>query len=143
MTKNNIKPRSVLLNSFIVLLSFSSSLECDQTKCLFLNDKSCIVRPTLIGLNPVEFKYYPFMISLDKCSESFNDLSPRICVLKETKDINVKAFNMITNKAMQLKQWKNTFYVIVNANAIVQLAIQITNRIITHVNVNIVIIIST
>ena len=57
-----------------------------------------LVRPTLIDLNPVELKYYPFMISLNKCTGSCNVLSPKICVLEETKDINVKAFNMITNK---------------------------------------------
>ena len=57
-----------------------------------------MVRPTLIDLNPVELKYYPFMISLNKCTGSCNVLSPKICVPKETKDINVKAFNMITNK---------------------------------------------
>ena len=45
---------------FIVLLSFSESLE---TKCLFLNDETCMVRPILIDLNPIELKYYPFMIS--------------------------------------------------------------------------------
>ena len=33
---------------FIVLLSF--------------NDEPCFVRPTLIDVNPIEFKYYPFMI---------------------------------------------------------------------------------
>ena len=38
------------------------------------------------------------MISLNKFTGSFNILSPKICVPKETKDINVKAFNMITNK---------------------------------------------
>ena len=38
------------------------------------------------------------MISLDKCSGICNVLSPKICVPKETKDINVKAFNMIANK---------------------------------------------
>ena len=38
------------------------------------------------------------MISSDKCNGSCNALSPKICVPKETKDINVKAFNMITNK---------------------------------------------
>ena len=54
-----------------------------------------MVRPTLIDLNPVELKYYPFMISLNKYTGSCNVLSPKICVLKETKDINVKAFNMI------------------------------------------------
>ena len=38
------------------------------------------------------------MISLNKCTRSCNVLSPKICVPTETKDINVKAFNMITNK---------------------------------------------
>ena len=38
------------------------------------------------------------MISLDKCTRICNALSPKICVPKETKDINVKAFNTITNK---------------------------------------------
>ena len=52
-----------------------------------------MVRPTLIDLNTVELKYCPFMIS-----GSCNDLSQIICVPKETKDINVKVFNMIKNK---------------------------------------------
>ena len=80
---------------FIVLLSFSSSL---VTKCLFLNDEPCLIRSTLIDLNPVDLKYYPFMITLNKCTGSCNVLSAKLCVPKETKDINVKAFNMITNK---------------------------------------------
>ena len=29
-----------------------------------LNDEECMVRPNLINLNPVELKYYPFIISL-------------------------------------------------------------------------------
>ena len=37
------------------------------------------------------------MISLSKRNGSCNVLSPKIDVPKETKDINVKAFNMITN----------------------------------------------
>ena len=82
-----------MFSLFIVLLCFSSSL---ATKCLFLNYEPCKVRPTLIDLSLVELKYYPFMISLNeytgdcKCSE-------------KTKDINVKAFNMITSKN-ELKQ---------------------------------------
>ena len=41
------------------------------------------------------------MISLDKCSGSCNsvgDLATKICVPSKTKDVNVKVFNMITNK---------------------------------------------
>ena len=58
------------------------------------NDEPCMVSPTLIDLNAVELKCYPFMISLDEYSGSYNVLSPNICVPKETKDMNVKVFNM-------------------------------------------------
>ena len=58
----------------------------------------CMVRPTLVDLNPIELKYYPLMISLDKCNRNCSVLSPKICVPKKAKDINVKTFNMITNK---------------------------------------------
>ena len=75
---------------FIVLLSFSSSL---AIKCLFLNDEPCMVRPTLIDLNPVGLKCCPFKISLNKCTGSCNVLSSKICVLKEKEDINAKAYN--------------------------------------------------
>ena len=75
---------SLIKRDFIVLLSFSESL---AMKCLFLNDEPYIF-----------IKCYPFMISLNKCTRSCNVLSPKIFVPKETKDINVKAFNMIKNK---------------------------------------------
>ena len=81
-----------MFSLFIVLLVFSKSL---ATKCLFLNDEPCMVKPTLIDMNPNE---HPFMISLNQCVGSCNVLSPKICVSKETKDINAKAFKMITNK---------------------------------------------
>ena len=42
-----------MFSLFIVLLSFSKSL---ATKCLFLNDEPCIVRPTIINVNPNELK---------------------------------------------------------------------------------------
>ena len=57
-----------------------------------------MVRPTLIDTNPVKLKYYPFMISLNECTGICNALSLKPCVPKETKDINVKTFNMMTNK---------------------------------------------
>ena len=57
-----------------------------------------MIRPILVDMNPVELKYYPFMTNLDKCNGSCNVLYPKICVPKETKAINIKLFNMITNK---------------------------------------------
>ena len=65
---------------FIVLLSFSRSL---ATKCMSLNNEPSMTRPTLIGLTPVKFDYYPFMIRLDKCSGTCNnavdDLPANVC----------------------------------------------------------------
>ena len=83
-----------MFSLYIVLLSFSESL---ATKFLFLNDESCMVRPTMIGINPNELNYYPFMISLNKCTGSCKVLSPKISNPRETKNINVKAFK-IRNK---------------------------------------------
>ena len=54
-------------------------------------------RPDLINLNTV--KIYPFMISLNKCNGSCNaddDLSTKICVLSEIKNVDVKVFHVIT-----------------------------------------------
>ena len=71
---------------------------------MFLNDEPCMVRLTLFDLNPVELKYYLVMISLNICTgyclilSYVYVLSPKICVPKETKVINVKEYNMITNK---------------------------------------------
>ena len=44
-----------------------------------------MIRPTCIDLNPVQLKYCPFMISLDKRSGSCNVLSPKICIPKIKK----------------------------------------------------------
>ena len=52
-----------MLGLFIVLLRFSKSLARDRTKCLFLNDETCMVRPTLIDMNSNKLKYYPFIHS--------------------------------------------------------------------------------
>ena len=101
---------------FIVLLSFSEYL---ATKYLSLIYEPYIVRPTLIDLNPVELKCYPFMISLNKRSLSCNVLSQKICVPNETKDINVKVFSMKRNKN-KAKTMANIFHVSENANSIVQ-----------------------
>ena len=60
-----------------------------------------MVRPALVDKNHVELKY-PFVISTDKFTGSCNVSSPKICLPKETKDIYVKTFIMITK--MELKQ---------------------------------------
>ena len=55
----------------------------------------------LVGFNLVELKYYPFQISLGKCSgicDSDNDLSKKIGAPNKTKDVHANVFFMITNR---------------------------------------------
>ena len=75
----------MIKNNAIILLSFSESLARDRTKCLFLNDEPCTVRPTLIDMNLVELKCDPFMISVNKCTGSCNVLSPKNVFQKKQK----------------------------------------------------------
>ena len=89
---------------FFVLLSFAESV---ATKYVSFNNEPWMATSTLFDFKPAELNYSPFMISLDKSSESFNAgnvLSMKTCVPCETKDVNFKVFNMITGK-MKLKHW--------------------------------------
>ena len=88
---------------FIMLLSFIKSA---ANKCVSSNNEQCMVRPTLADLNPVDFNYYPFMISLDKCNRGCNavgDLSTKICVPSKIKDGNVKVFNNMITRINEAK----------------------------------------
>ena len=41
-------------------------------KCTSINNQQCIVRPTLIGSNGDELRYYPFIANMDRLVEGFN-----------------------------------------------------------------------
>ena len=133
---------SLIKQVFIGLLSFSSSLTriakvSDRTKCLSLNDEPRMVRPTLIDLNPIEFKYYPFMIGLDKCNGSCNVLSLKGFVPKKTTILKYfKVFNMLTNKNEARTTTKHISFDCKCKFSSATL-IQIKNGIMKDVNVNI------
>ena len=96
---------------FMALLSFSVSL---ATKCVSLNNDPCTIRLTLIGLHPVELSYCPFMVSSDTFSGICNpvdDLSVKAFVPGKIKDINVKAFNILTSKN-EAKTYKMDYHIL-------------------------------
>ena len=114
---------------FIVLLSFNEFLTCDW--CLILNDEPSLVRSTLIDLNPVNLHIIHSWLVCINVLEVV--MYFQICVPKETKDINVKAFNMIKKKKTKHNNDKSNektiIQVIVNSNSIVQHAIHQINKI--------------
>ena len=96
MNRNNIKKNVwVYEKIFIGLLSFSGSL---ATKCMSLNNGQFKTRAFLVDLNPIELKYYPCIIPLDKCNPNCNtlgEISGRICTPNKTEDVNLNVFNLI------------------------------------------------
>ena len=63
-----------------------------------MNNQTCMVRPTLIDLNPNELYYYPFTIIMVRCDGScctFKDPGGIISVPNKMEDINLKVFNII------------------------------------------------
>ena len=63
----------------LVLLGFGRSL---ATECVSMINQPCMVRLSLVYLNPNEIHYYPFVISLETCDRSRNtdqNVFSRIC----------------------------------------------------------------
>ena len=61
--------KQMLIVLVLMLLGFGGSL---ATRYLSMNNQLSMHRLTLIDLNPDEFHYYPFIISLGKCNRSYN-----------------------------------------------------------------------
>lgn len=67
------------------------------TKCVSMNERPCMVGPTVIVLNSDELHYYTLFISLGWCVRSCNaveDPFDRICVSNKIKDVNLKVLDM-------------------------------------------------
>ena len=65
--------------------------------------ESQMIQPTLINLHPNEYSqelhYYPFLVNLDRCVRScnnLNDLSNKVNVPSKTEHLNLSVFNVIT-----------------------------------------------
>ena len=94
-------------------------------------NQECKVRPKIISINSNNPMFYPFSIRVNKCNGNCNDINnpyARICVPDIVKNLNVKAFNLMsrTNDTRQIKWHKkrkcicrlNRLFVIINKNGI-------------------------
>ena len=75
-------------------------------------NKECKIRTEIINLNTNELMFYPYRIKTNRCKGScntINDPYAKICVPDQTKDANVKEFNLMsrTNETRHIK-WHKT-----------------------------------
>ena len=89
---------------FIVLLTLLTGVvsASNHTKCVFLSNQKCMTQPILINLHPNEYSqelhYCPYAVKLDRCSNTPNDLSNKVCDPNKTEGLNLSMFNMVTGK---------------------------------------------
>ena len=63
-----------------------------------INNQQCVVMSTLINLNLYELHYYPFIVSMNMCDGTCNDVEDpfdRKYVPNKIKYVNLKVFDMI------------------------------------------------
>ena len=64
-----------------------------------MNNQECRVRAQIVNVNSDEPVFYPFSIKINKCSGSCNNINDpyaKICVPDVVKNLNVKAFNLMS-----------------------------------------------
>ena len=74
-------------------------LNVNSVKSVSMNNQECKIRTKRIYININEAKFYPFSISVNKCSGScnnINDPNAKLCVPEAFKNINVKVFNLMS-----------------------------------------------
>ena len=90
----------------VSLLSTFTSV--NSLSCISMNTQECKVRPEIVNVNNDEPVFYPFSIKKSKCSgscKSINNPYAKMCVPEVVKDLNVKAFNLMsrTNETRHIK----------------------------------------
>ena len=74
MEKQNIvqMPGFTTQTPDVLVFLLLDSGELLTIKCISINNQQCIVRPTLIGSNGDELRYYSFIANMDRLDEGFN-----------------------------------------------------------------------
>ena len=70
---------------------------------MLLSNQKRMIQPSLVNLDSNEYSQelhcYASAVNLDRCARSLNthdDLSNKVCIPNETKDLNLHVLNMIT-----------------------------------------------
>ena len=89
-----------------------SILNVNYLECVSLNNQECKIKSEIINVNTNEHMLYPYKITINKCNDSFNSINnpyAKLCVPDTIKNINVKAFNLVsrTNERRHI-EWHKT-----------------------------------
>ena len=85
-----------------------SVLNVNPLKCDSMNNQECRIRPEIINFNSNEASFYHYGIKINKSSGSCNNINDpyaKLCVPNVIKNINVKAFNLMSRTNETNIEW--------------------------------------
>ena len=109
-----MKCLSLLKTAFFTGLPFLLILtRVNSLSCISMKNQECKVRPEIVNVNSDDPVFYLFSIKTSKCSGSCNNINDpyaKMCVPDVVKNLNVKAFNLMsrTNETRHIK-WHETY----------------------------------
>ena len=86
---------------FVVAMTFFNfnPSNVNSLECISMNNRECKTRTKIININNNETVFYPFIIKVNKCSGSCNNINDpyaKLCVSHVVKNINAKVFNLMS-----------------------------------------------
>ena len=99
---------------FVVAMIFFSFtlLKVNSLECVSMNNEKCKTTTKITNINNNEPVFYPFIVKVNKCSGScnnINDLYAKLFVPDVVKNINVKVFNLMSwNNQTKHIEWHET-----------------------------------
>ena len=93
--------KKVFFIGLTILSNFTNVLPLSVTplNCISMKNQEYKTRLQVININGNNPIFYPFSIKISKCSSNFNNINnpyAKICVPDITKNLNVKAFNLMS-----------------------------------------------
>ena len=98
--------KKVFFLGLTILSNFTNALGCISMK-----NRECTVRPEIISTNSNNPMFHPFSVKINRCCSNCNNINDpyaKICGPDIVKDLNVKAFNLMsrTNDTRSIKWHK-------------------------------------
>ena len=87
---------------FITTMTFTGCralIASNPLKLVFMGNQECKKRPAMVNINSNKPLFYPYSILVNKCSGSCNYINNpcnKSCVPDVVKNINIKAFNLMS-----------------------------------------------
>ena len=81
------------------MMLINSILNVNPLECVLMKNQECKVRPEIVDVSTNDLIFYPFSIKVNKCDGKCNNISDpnaKLCVPDLVKNLNVKAFNLMS-----------------------------------------------